>query len=142
MGRRSACYSGPMTRYLLTYAATFLTLAALDAAWLGVVAKTLYRDAMGQLLAPAVNIGAAAAFYLLYPIGLVVFAVLPSGGDWLRALVLGALFGLFCYGTYDITNLAILKDWPLGLTFVDIAWGAAVSAAAALAGAWVLRLTT
>lgn len=142
MRGRSACYSGPMTRYLLTYGATFLTLAALDAAWLGVVARTLYRDAMGQLLAPSVNVGAAAAFYLLYPIGLVVFAVLPSGGDWLRALVLGALFGLFCYGTYDITNLAILKDWPLGLTFVDIAWGAVVSAAGALAGAWVLRLTT
>lgn len=142
MRRRSACYSGPMTRYLLTYGATFITLAALDAAWLGVVARTLYRDAMGQLLAPSVNFGAAAAFYLLYPIGLVVFAVLPSGGDWLRAMVLGALFGLFCYGTYDITNLAILKDWPLGLTFVDIAWGAVVSAAGALAGAWVLRLTT
>ncbi len=128
-----------MTRYLLTYAATFIALAALDFLWLGVVAKSLYREGMGQLLAPDVNLAAAAGFYLLYPIGLVVFAVLPSGGDWLRALLLGALFGLFCYGTYDLTNLAILKDWPLALTFVDIAWGAAVSAAGASAGAWVLR---
>ncbi|MBC7468942.1 MAG: DUF2177 family protein [Ramlibacter sp.] len=131
-----------MTRYLLTYAATFVALALLDFLWLGVVAKNLYREGMGQLLAAGPNWGAAAAFYLLYPIGLVVFAVLPSGGDWLRALTLGALFGLFCYGTYDLTNLAVLKDWPLALSFVDIAWGAAVSAAGALAGAWVLRWLT
>ncbi len=131
-----------MTKNLLTYAATFIALAALDFLWLGVVAKNLYREGMGHLMAPDVNLAAAAGFYLLYPIGLVVFAVLPSGGDWLRALLLGALFGLFCYGTYDLTNLAILKDWPLSLTFVDIAWGAAVSAAGASVGAWVLRWLT
>ncbi len=102
-----------MTRYLLTYAATFIALYAsripvsLVFLWLGVVAKNLYRESMGQLLAPDVNLAAAAGFYLLYPIGLVVFAVLPSGGDWLRALLLGALFGLFCYGTYDLTNLEL-----------------------------------
>jgi uncharacterized membrane protein len=128
-----------MTRSLLTYAATFVALAALDFLWLGVVAKSFYRDGIGHLMAPAPNLPAAAAFYLLYPIGLVVFAVLPSGGDWLRALALGALFGLFCYGTYDLTNLAVLKDWPLQVTLVDIAWGAVVSAVGASAGAWVLR---
>lgn len=128
-----------MTRYLLAYAAAFIALAALDFLWLGVIAKNLYREGIGHLMGPAVHIPAAAAFYLLYPVGLVVFAVLPSGGDWLRALTLGALFGLFCYGTYDLTSLAILKDWPLNLTLVDIAWGAAVSAAGASAGAWVLR---
>jgi uncharacterized membrane protein len=114
-------------------------LAALDFLWLGVVAKSFYRDGIGHLMAPAPNLPAAAAFYLLYPIGLMVFAVLPSGGDWLRALALGALFGLFCYGTYDLTNLAVLKDWPLPVTLVDIAWGAVVSAVGASAGAWVLR---
>lgn len=128
-----------MTRHLLTYTATFIALAAFDFLWLGVVARSWYRDGMGSLLAPQVNLAAAATFYLLYPIGLVIFAVLPSGGDWLRALALGALFGLFCYGTYDMTNLSILKDWPLGLTFIDIAWGAVVSAVGASAGAWVLR---
>lgn len=128
-----------MTRHLLTYAATFVALAVLDFLWLGVIAKNLYREGIGHLMAPGPNWWAAAAFYLLYPIGLVVFAVLPSGGDWLRALALGALFGLFCYGTYDLTSLAILKDWPLGLTLVDIAWGAGVSAAGASAGAWVQR---
>ena len=78
-----------MTRNLLTYAATFIALAVLDFLWLGVIAKTIYRDAIGHLMAPSPNWGAAAVFYLLYPVGLVVFAVLPSGGDWLRALALG-----------------------------------------------------
>jgi uncharacterized membrane protein len=128
-----------MTRQLLAYAATFIALAALDFLWLGVVAKSFYRDGIGHLMAPSPNLFAAAAFYLLYPIGLVVFAVLPSGGEWLRALLLGALFGAFCYGTYDLTNLAVLKDWPLPVTLADIAWGAVVSAAGASAGAWVLR---
>ena len=128
-----------MTRHLLTYAATCIALTVLDFLWLGVIAKNLYREGIGHLMAPGPNWWAAAAFYLLYPIGLLVFAVLPSGGDWLRALALGALFGLFCYGTYDLTSLAILKDWPLSVTLVDIAWGAAVSAAGASAGAWVLR---
>lgn len=128
-----------MTRNLLAYAATFIALAALDFLWLGVVAKNFYREGIGHLMAPGPNLAAAAAFYLLYPIGLVVFVVLPSGGDWLRALALGAVFGLFCYGTYDLTNLAILKDWPLSVTLVDMAWGAVVSAAGASAGAWALR---
>lgn len=128
-----------MTRNLLIYAATFVGLALLDFLWLGVIARSWYRDCIGHLMASTPNWGAAAAFYLLYPIGLVVFAVLPSGGDWTRALTLGALFGLFCYGTYDVTNLAILRDWPLSLTLLDIAWGGVVSAAGASAGAWVLR---
>ena len=75
-----------MTRNFLTYAATFIALAALDFLWLGAVARNFYREGIGHLMASSVNIGAAAAFYLLYPIGLVVFAVLPSGGDWLRTL--------------------------------------------------------
>jgi uncharacterized membrane protein len=128
-----------MTRNLLAYGAAFAALAALDFLWLGVLAKGLYRDGIGHLMAPMPNWGAAAAFYLLYPIGLLVFAVLPAGGDWLRTLLLGALFGAFCYGTYDLSNLAVLRDWPLPLTLVDIAWGALVSAVGASAGAWVLR---
>ncbi|MDB5942086.1 MAG: Protein of unknown function rane [Ramlibacter sp.] len=133
------CYSRAMTRNLLAYAPVFGALAVLDFLWLGVIGKSLYRDGIGHLMAPAPNWAAAAAFYLLYPIGLVVFAVLPSRGDWLRALTLGALFGLFCYGTYDLGNLAVLRDWPLPLTLVDIAWGGVASAAGASAGAWVLR---
>ncbi len=128
-----------MTRTLLSYAGAFLVLAALDFLWLGVIAKDWYRGGIGHLMAPTPNWSAAAAFYVLYPLGLMVFAILPSQGDWLRALTLGALFGLFCYGTYDLSNLATLRDWPLSLTLMDMAWGAAVSAAGASAGAAILR---
>ena len=128
-----------MKPILLSYAGTFVVLAAMDFLWLGVIAKDWYRDGIGHLMAPTPNWAAAAAFYLLYPVGLMVFAVQPSQGDWLRALILGALFGAFCYGTYDVSNLAVLRDWSLPITLMDIAWGAVVSAAGASGGAWVLR---
>lgn len=128
-----------MTRTLAAYAATFAAFAVLDSLWLGVVARGWYRDAMSHLMAATPNWVAAGAFYLLYPAGLVIFAVLPSGGDWTKAMALGGLFGLFAYGTYNLTNLAVLRDWPLGLTALDMAWGAGLSAAAATAGALALR---
>lgn len=128
-----------MTRHLLTYLATLLTVGLLDFLWLGVIALRWYQAAIGHLMAPKPHVAAAAAFYLLYPVGVMIFAVLPSGGDWQRALVLGGLFGLFAYGTYDVTNLAVMRDWPLRITLVDIAWGTFVSAAGAVAGALALR---
>ncbi|WP_041674910.1 DUF2177 family protein [Ramlibacter tataouinensis] len=128
-----------MSRHALTYLAALLAVGVLDYLWLRVIAVDWYQGGMAHLLAPRPNLWAAAAFYLLYPVGLVVFAVLPSGGDWGRALALGALFGLFAYGTYDLTNLAVMRDWPLGLTFIDMAWGTFVSAAGAAAGALALR---
>lgn len=129
-----------MTARFLTYFATALAIGLLDFLWLGVVARSWYQQGMAHLLAPQPRVAAAAAFYLLYPLGLVIFAVLPAAGDVPRALVLGALFGLFAYGTYDLTNLAVLRDWPLGLSLLDIAWGASVSAAGAAAGAYALKL--
>lgn len=128
-----------MSRFALSYLATFALVAVLDYLWLRVIATSWYESGMAHVLAARPNLYAAAAFYLLYPVGVVIFAVAPSGGDWTRALVLGALFGLFAYGTYDLTNLAVIRDWPVGLTFLDIAWGVFVSAAGALAGAAVLR---
>ncbi|MBI2769081.1 MAG: DUF2177 family protein [Burkholderiales bacterium] len=126
-----------MLRQLAIYGAALLTIAVLDGLWLGVIAKSWYQNGMGHLMAPSPNIPAAAAFYLLYPIGLVIFAINPAQGDWARALMMGALFGLFAYGTYDVTNLAVLRDWPLGLSLLDTAWGAVVGGAAAAAGAYV-----
>lgn len=130
-----------MTRYLLPYLATLIVLAVLDFLWLGVIARNFYREGIGHLMAPSPNWGAAIAFYLLYPVGIVIFAVLAADGEWLKALTLGALFGLFCYGTYDLSNMAVLRDWPLQVTAVDIAWGVVVSAIGASAGAWALRWT-
>ena len=131
-----------MRSNIRTYLAALAAVGLLDALWLGVIATDWYRAGIGHLMAPSPNVPAAAAFYFLYPVGLVVFAVRPSGGVVARAAGLGALLGFFCYGTYDATSLAVLRDWPLWISLMDVAWGAAVSAAGAAAGAWAMRFAS
>jgi uncharacterized membrane protein len=111
-------------------------LLALDALWINFVAGPLFAQAVGPLMAPSLNAWAAASFYLAYPLGVVHFAVMPQGNftGMRRAAGAGALFGLFAYGTYDLTNLATLRDWPVHLALIDMAWGATVSAIGAMAG--------
>ncbi|RYF44191.1 MAG: DUF2177 family protein [Comamonadaceae bacterium] len=128
-----------MGRYAVVYLATLVVVLVLDFLWLRVIAINWYQSGIGHLMAAKPNLWAAGAFYLLYPVGIVIFAALPAEGVWMRGLVLGALFGLFCYGTYDATNLAVLRDWPLGLTFLDVAWGMFVSACGATAGVLAAR---
>ncbi|MBS0426799.1 MAG: DUF2177 family protein [Proteobacteria bacterium] len=128
------------SKHLVAWAATFVVMIVIDLLWLGVIAKGIYQQGMGALMAPQPRLGAAAAFYLLYPVGLVVFAVLPgadAGSVW-RAALTGALFGLFCYGTYDLTNMAVVRNWPVGLSLLDMAWGTLVSGVSAAAGAAAL----
>ncbi|MEI6345792.1 MAG: DUF2177 family protein [bacterium] len=98
---------------------------AIDLLWLGVVAKGFYAKQIGALLKPDVNWTAAILFYLLFIAGLVVFVIAPAveKHSWNHALLFGALFGLVCYATYDLTNLALAKDWPLLVTVVDLIWG-------------------
>lgn len=129
-----------MFTYFVTYAAVLLTMFVIDMVWLGVIAKSTYANAMGPLLSPNPNLWAAAAFYLMFPAGLLIFAVLPQAGSpvW-KAALMGALFGFFAYSTYDLTNLAVVKDWPLGLTFIDMAWGTLVSGVAATVGKLTLN---
>ncbi|KNZ33007.1 MAG: membrane protein [Methylibium sp. NZG] len=122
-----------MKKPLLLYAATAAVMLVLDALWLGLVATQLYSQGIGHLMAAEPRLGVAALFYLLYPVGLVVFAVGPSTG-WRNAAWKGALFGFFAYATYDLTNLATLKDWPVWLAALDIAWGTLVSGVSAAAG--------
>ncbi len=129
-----------MSLLLLSYLATLLVVGVLDYLWLGVIALRWYQAGMGHLMAASPNLLAAGAFYLLYPIGLMVFAVAPAQGDVWRALGMGALFGLFAYGTYDITNLAVMRDWPAWLSAMDIAWGTFVSAVGAAGGAIAWRV--
>jgi len=128
-------------KHLLAWVATFAVLLALDVLWLGFVAKNMYQQAMGDLMSPNPRLGFAALFYLTYPVGLLVFAIVPGlrARGVTRAALLGGLFGLFCYGTYDLTNLAVIRDWPLALSFIDLAWGTLVSGLAAAAGATALR---
>lgn len=103
---------------------------AIDMLWLGVIAKNFYRAQIGTLMAPNVNWLAAIIFYLIFIVGLVVFVISPAleKSSLSHAVLFGALFGLVCYATYDLTNLAIAKDWPLLVTLVDLAWGAVLAA--------------
>lgn len=122
--------------YIKLYLLTFLAFLGIDAVWLGLVAPKFYRSNIGHLLADKPNLVAAGVFYLLNIVGILVFAVLPAlnKNDPKSALIMGGLYGLFTYATYDLTNLATLKDWPLKVTLVDIVWGTVLSAAVAYVG--------
>ena len=123
-------------KYLVGYAAVLVVMTAIDMLWLGVIAKPLYQQGIGHLMAEQPLIWAAVLFYLVYPIGITVFAVVPNAqdADWLKTAGMAALFGFFAYATYDLTNLATLKNWPISLAALDIAWGSLVSGVAAVAG--------
>jgi uncharacterized membrane protein len=125
---------------LATYAATLLTMVLLDLLWLGVIARPLYQAGIGHLMADKPIVPVAVLFYLVYAAGLVVFAVWPRADQpgWMGTAGMAALFGFFAYATYDLTNLATLRDWPVGVSLLDMAWGTAVSAASATAGKLVL----
>lgn len=125
-----------MKRQLAAYIGTMVVMVGLDLLWLGVVAKPMYQQGIGHLMATKPNVPVAVLFYALFGLGLVVFAVLPAGPTpgWDKTFGMAALFGFFTYATYDLTNLATLKQWPVGLSLVDMAWGTCVSAAAAAGG--------
>lgn len=115
--------------YIAAFIVTLIVFAVIDTAWLGTMGDRLYRPLIGSMLADNFRVAPAIAFYVLYALGLTLFAVLPGlEGGWKKALIWGGLFGLFAYGTYDLTNLATLKSWSLKLTIIDMAWGTAVSA--------------
>lgn len=122
-----------------TYFITLLVFLVLDATWLGLIAQPFYQAQIGFLLAEKANWAAAGAFYLLYVAGLVFFVVEPAlraGTAPGRAALRGAFFGLVAYATYDLTNLATLDRWPIAVTAVDMAWGAALGALTTLTGVW------
>ena len=104
---------------------------AIDMIWLGLIAKNLYAKQIGFLMKSDINWLAAIIFYLLFIVGLVLFVIMPAmqKNSWLPALLLGALFGLITYATYDLTNLATIKDWPILVTIIDLIWGTTVAGA-------------
>lgn len=119
---------------------SFLTaLIAIDLVWLLGIAENLYRNEMGDLMASEPKLLAGLAFYLLYAVGVCIFVIVPalSKQSWIYALQYGALFGLFCYMTYDLTNLAVVRNFPIQLAFIDIAWGSFVTALCASFAYWV-----
>lgn len=121
-------------RYLYTYLLTLPVFFGIDMIWLGVIAQKLYQRELKAFLSPQVNWIAAIVFYLLFIVGVLYFAVVPGVEKKSLSLVLinAALFGLFTYATYDLTNLATLKNWPITIVFVDIVWGMVLSMITAL----------
>jgi len=126
---------------LVLYGITFAIFFFIDIVWLGVVAKGFYRRNLGAFLSPKVHWGAALLFYMLYIFGLLVFVVRPAllRSAPLEALLFGAFFGLVCYATYDLSNMATLKDWPLIVTVVDLVWGAVLAGLVSLLSTFIGR---
>ncbi|HWX84832.1 MAG TPA: DUF2177 family protein [Xanthobacteraceae bacterium] len=128
--------------YAIAYVAVLAVFGAIDAAWLTTMGPLLYRPALGDILAQSLRVWPAIAFYLMYPIGVVVFAVLPGlrGPSATTAASLALLFGALAYATYDLTNYATLRNWTLQITVLDIGYGALASGIAATAAYFAVRL--
>jgi len=119
-----------MINYLKLFLVTLAAFFAIDMLWLGLIARSFYRKHLGFLVAPTTNWTAAIIFYLLFILGILVFVVVPGLQQQhsLQTVVIrAALYGLITYATYDLTNLATLKDWPVLLTLVDMTWGTVLS---------------
>ncbi len=118
----------------LIYLCTLIVLLILDGCFVGFIAAPQFKAALGDMLLTRFRIAPALLFYLVFPVGLLVFVSLPHQGDALRLIFYGLLFGFLAYGTYDFTNYATLRLWTLRLVVMDLIWGSFVSAAAATAG--------
>ncbi|MFW6085184.1 MAG: DUF2177 family protein [Gemmatimonadota bacterium] len=125
-----------MTTFLKLYGVSLVAFLAIDALWLGWIARGLYRDQLGELLRPDPRWGAALLFYCLFVAGIVLFVTGPAieRESIGRAVLFGAFFGLVTYATYDLTNLAVLRGFPTFVAVVDLAWGAFISATVATVG--------
>jgi uncharacterized membrane protein len=123
-------------KILLSYLAVAVSFVAIDMVWLTLMADRLYRPVLGDILKPQPELGPAAVFYLVYPIGLTALVVLPAqqAGSPLRVLLFGALFGCITYATYDLTNQATLRNWSTLLSIADICWGTVLAAISASIG--------
>jgi uncharacterized membrane protein len=131
-----------IAKYLIGYVATGIAFALIDSVWLRSMYTRLYQPEIDELLMRGFRAGPAIIFYILYILGMMVFAVGPAfkSGHWQTALIHGALLGFFCYMTYDLTNFATLKVWSVKVTVLDIIWGTVLTGSASLAGWWITTL--
>lgn len=129
------------SKLIISYLLTTIVFFAIDMTWLGFIAKNLYRKYLGGFLSDTVNWTAAIIFYLLFIVGIFYFAILPAieKNSLAKAILSGALFGFFTYATYDLTNLATLKNWPLPIVFIDIIWGAVLTGLVSTAGYFIVK---
>jgi len=124
--------------YIAAYVTAALVMGILDYLWLTNTVEPIYHKALGAIMADNPNMVAAVIFYLVYIVGILIFAVRPAlaSGDWKTAALFGALFGFFAYSTYDLTNMATLKVWSLKVTVIDIVWGTFLTGVTASAAAF------
>jgi uncharacterized membrane protein len=130
------------TTILLIYGITACAFFLIDLLWIGVIAKGFYAKFIGGMMGDQVNWVAALAFYLIYIGGIVLFVLVPAlknGSGVLHVMVMGGLLGLFAYGTFDLTALALFKDWPFIVAVVDMVWGTLLTAATAAAALWTIQ---
>lgn len=125
-----------MSRYLALYLTTLIVLVVLDYLFLGVVAKGFMASEVGDMLGEIKPVPAV-LFYLLYVVGVLIFVSGSGTANWQNTLLYGALFGLFCYATFDLTSLALFKHWSWAVAVLDIGWGAVVTAVSSTAGLFV-----
>jgi uncharacterized membrane protein len=124
-------------KLIISYLLTALVFFAIDMLWLGLIAKNLYRKYLGSFLSDTVNWTAAIVFYFLFIVGIFYFAILPAIEK--NALAKAVLSGFFTYATYDLTNLATLKNWPLPIVFIDMAWGAVLTTLVSTSGYYIVK---
>ena len=131
----------PISKLLLSYLLTTVVFFIIDMLWLGFIAKDFYGRHLANFSSPQVNWVAAVVFYLLFIVGIYLFAILPAVDkqSWSYALIYGGLFGFFAYATYDLTNLATLNDWPLKVVIVDIIWGFVLTASVGVSGYFITQ---
>ena len=122
-----------MNRYVVLYLATLTVLIPIDFLFLGLVAKGFFTAQVGDMLGE-IRLAPAILFYLLYAVGILIFVSGPVGATWQSALLYGALFGLFCYATFELTSLSLLRHWTWPVVVVDISWGIGVTALSSTAG--------
>lgn len=126
-------------QFFYSYLAALVPLLVIDGVWLGVVAKSFYASQLKGLMTDQVEWWAAGLFYVLYAAGIVFFAVQPAETLG-RAFLYGAFLGLIAYVTYDLTNQAVLKNWPVIITVTDIAWGAVLTGLVSVIALWIMQL--
>ncbi len=128
-------------QFAASYLLTTVVFFAIDMLWLGVIAKNFYFSNLGDLLRNPPNWTAALIFYLMFIVGIFIFAILPAieKNSLQHAVLFGALFGFFTYATYDFTNLATLKNWPLNVAIVDVIWGTVLTGSVATAGFFISK---
>jgi len=129
-------------KYIYLYILTFIVFLAIDFIWLNYIAKNMYAEKIGHLMASNPKLIYALIFYLIFIVGIIIFVVIPGyeSKSILKTILLGALFGLVTYSTYDLTNQATLKDWPISVTIVDIVWGTSLSTIVGISGYYIANI--